>query len=517
MIVTPLPVVSLSPHADNPRGPIKAADVAELAASIAANGLICPLVVQPAKTEGRFTVLAGHRRLMALKSLGRDTADCVVLDPAEADAFGVMLADNIHRVDLDPIRASVLVADLFERDKDATVESVAKRLGKSVPWVARSRAIAALSPAWRKRREAADDPVSSWGFGALAMIAALAPDAQERIAKSARWLETEEQVERVVAEETRVLGTAPWDLDDASLVKRAGRCTTCPKTSISQPGLFEDTPAGEIKHAVCRDGACFLGKLAAFRAREVTAATKDNPRTIVLRAAPDDHGGGVDFEGDRAVAQALQEKGVKVADAYGLSVSKASDPKAVPAYVLGGKGAGKIVHVVPRRAEKQKRATGDERPKGPTAEQKRGVQRSRFVFEACAEAMRSLPVPAPGVVLGLVLAYGLDPAWGLTRKIGELRNRYAFGDDAKRFAVAAWLDLRPALAARFPTEGTGVIERDQAEALWLGEILGLPLEEYAERALREYPEPAGRETKAKPKPKAASKPKAKSRAKATAK
>lgn len=66
-------------------------DITDLAESIAVNGLLQPLVVTPAE-GGRYRVIAGHRRQMALLSLAAESpdkwarVDCKVLKPTSSEA-----------------------------------------------------------------------------------------------------------------------------------------------------------------------------------------------------------------------------------------------------------------------------------------------------------------------------------------------------------------------------------------------------------------------------------------------
>ena len=64
---------------ENPDNSYAQTDIDELAESIEVVGLQQPLVVVPVE-DGRFRILAGHRRRSALEKLERKTAPCVVLD-----------------------------------------------------------------------------------------------------------------------------------------------------------------------------------------------------------------------------------------------------------------------------------------------------------------------------------------------------------------------------------------------------------------------------------------------------
>jgi hypothetical protein len=54
---------------------------------------------------------------------------------------------------------------------------------------------------------------------------------------------------------------APWALDDAELVPKAGACSVCPKRSGNMPDAAE--ALGEVRPDVCSDSGCFKSKLEA--------------------------------------------------------------------------------------------------------------------------------------------------------------------------------------------------------------------------------------------------------------
>ncbi len=122
----------------------------ELAASITAHGLLQSLVVRKDK-RGKYAVVAGRRRLLALKSLAdagtieRDMdIPCHVLDD-EADATEISLAENVQREPMHP-------ADEFDAFK-ALIESgmppadVAARFGVTEAVVQKRLKLANVSPA----------------------------------------------------------------------------------------------------------------------------------------------------------------------------------------------------------------------------------------------------------------------------------------------------------------------------------------------------------------------------------
>lgn len=124
---------------DDPETPMRTdidrVGILELAESIAREGLINPITVRP--RQGRFEVVAGHRRFMACKAAGIVRIPCVVRDLSDERAAEVMAHENLHREDVDVVDQAINVGRLLSGD-DANVDVVARRLNRSVAWV-RSR------------------------------------------------------------------------------------------------------------------------------------------------------------------------------------------------------------------------------------------------------------------------------------------------------------------------------------------------------------------------------------------
>lgn len=121
----------------------------ELAASIAAHGLLQPLVVRKGK-RGKYAVIAGGRRHAALQLLARESridADMDIpctLREGTGDDLEVSLAENV-------IRAAMHPADQFEAfrqiiDDGASVPEVAARFGIAESTVNKRLRLGRLSP-----------------------------------------------------------------------------------------------------------------------------------------------------------------------------------------------------------------------------------------------------------------------------------------------------------------------------------------------------------------------------------
>jgi ParB family chromosome partitioning protein len=104
----------------------------ELCRSIRELGLIEPLVVKP-KPDGRFEIVAGHRRLLALRRVGVGEADCVV-DAREELHEAVKLDENLIRRDLTAVDEATFYAELYEQ-LGLDVDRVAERVKKTRTYV----------------------------------------------------------------------------------------------------------------------------------------------------------------------------------------------------------------------------------------------------------------------------------------------------------------------------------------------------------------------------------------------
>jgi len=79
--------------------------LAELAASIQSAGLAQPITVRPLANDPlyQFEIVAGERRSRACRLLGWQHIPAIVRELTDEQAAEIMLAENVHRADLDPL------------------------------------------------------------------------------------------------------------------------------------------------------------------------------------------------------------------------------------------------------------------------------------------------------------------------------------------------------------------------------------------------------------------------------
>jgi ParB family transcriptional regulator, chromosome partitioning protein len=114
----------------------------ELAFSIEEKGLLQPIVVRPVR-EG-FEVIAGNRRLSACRMLGKKKVPCYVVGLDAKQAFEVSLIENLQRNSLNPIEEARAYKRYVDEYGYGGVSELAKRIGKSEPYVSRRLCILEL-------------------------------------------------------------------------------------------------------------------------------------------------------------------------------------------------------------------------------------------------------------------------------------------------------------------------------------------------------------------------------------
>lgn len=157
-----------------PRKSFDEEGIAELAASIAASGVLEPLVVRRNATEpGRYIIIAGHRRLLAARRVhGSEDADerarvealpCVIREATDDSAFADALVENLVRKDLTR-REMMDAVKALKNEYGWSVRAIARRTGRNqhdLSVLARIAADADLS------QLIADDIISPTALGVL--------------------------------------------------------------------------------------------------------------------------------------------------------------------------------------------------------------------------------------------------------------------------------------------------------------------------------------------------------------
>jgi ParB family transcriptional regulator, chromosome partitioning protein len=122
-----IPVASITANPKQPRRDFKEGDLSDLASSIAAHGLLQPILVRP--TSNGFELVAGERRLRAVAKLGWASIPAVVRQIEDSALLTVALVENLQRSDLNPIEEAEGYQRLVEEFR-LTHQQIAEAVAK---------------------------------------------------------------------------------------------------------------------------------------------------------------------------------------------------------------------------------------------------------------------------------------------------------------------------------------------------------------------------------------------------
>ena len=140
-----LPVAQIEPLPGQPRRHFDEAALDELAASIAARGVIQPIIVRRLE-PGRYQLVAGERRWRAAQRARLHELPALVRELDDRDAMALALIENIQREDLNPVEEARAYRRLSE-DESLTQAEIARLVDKSRSHVANLQRLLALPEA----------------------------------------------------------------------------------------------------------------------------------------------------------------------------------------------------------------------------------------------------------------------------------------------------------------------------------------------------------------------------------
>lgn len=141
-VLASVPVDRLLSDPENLRDHLE--DIEDLADSILSVGLLQPIVVRRA-TGDRLIVVAGHRRLAAVRHLKWTDVPVIIRGPMRPDhVLMAMLIENGQRTDLDPIEEARGLSKL-KKEKGCPDYELARMIGRSVAFISSRMALLDLT------------------------------------------------------------------------------------------------------------------------------------------------------------------------------------------------------------------------------------------------------------------------------------------------------------------------------------------------------------------------------------
>lgn len=194
-----VPVENIQPNPRQPRTSPEMENISQLADSIREHGILQPLVVLPKDAGGRYTLIAGERRLRAAQKAGLEFVPVIVREANEQQQLEWALVENLQRSDLNPLEIAngyLQLADEF----DLSHAEIAKRVGKNRSTVSNTLRLLKLSAA--VRGALIENKISEGHARALLSL----PTAQAQSAALQSILERELSVRQVEELVQRLLG-----------------------------------------------------------------------------------------------------------------------------------------------------------------------------------------------------------------------------------------------------------------------------------------------------------------------
>ncbi|RFC45564.1 MAG: chromosome partitioning protein [Verrucomicrobia bacterium] len=142
-----IPVIQIRPNPLQPRKEFAPAQLAELEASIRANGLLQPITVRPAGAG--FELIAGERRFRAMQRIGWTEVPAIIRDIDDKALLTLAMVENLQRADLNPIEEAEGYQQLISQFS-LTQQEVADVVGKDRSTVANTLRLLALPSVVRR-------------------------------------------------------------------------------------------------------------------------------------------------------------------------------------------------------------------------------------------------------------------------------------------------------------------------------------------------------------------------------
>jgi ParB/RepB/Spo0J family partition protein len=244
-------------------------------------GVLQPILVRP--LNGGHEIVAGERRWLAAKEAGLTEIPATVRELTDEQVLEVQLIENLQREGLHELEEAEGYEELMKLKK-INADAVADMVGRSRSYVFKRTKLLALCPEARKAF-----------YGGLLdaskalLIARIGHHDTQRAAlkdlTESRFgdgpMSFRESQEHIQRKYMLRLKDAPFDIDDANLLPKAGACQACPKRTGNQKELFGDVKSGDV----CTDPKCFDEKRQAHYAGARKALEAKGKKVLYGEAA----------------------------------------------------------------------------------------------------------------------------------------------------------------------------------------------------------------------------------------
>lgn len=122
------------PNRQQPRKQFSNESISELADTIAAHGLLQPIILREYAPE-QYEIIAGERRYRAVQALGWQKIPAIIDQMDEQESAEMAVIENLQREDLNPVDEAQAYQNLLQVG-ELTQRQLADRVGKSQSYIA---------------------------------------------------------------------------------------------------------------------------------------------------------------------------------------------------------------------------------------------------------------------------------------------------------------------------------------------------------------------------------------------
>lgn len=298
-------IVDIKPDPNQPRKIYDEAAMAELTESIKEKGILQPILIRP--NGNGYLLVCGERRYRAGKEAGLTEMPAVIRKLTDDEALELQIIENLQRKDVHPMEEAVAFKSMLDnKNKAYTIADIAAKVHKTEAYISQRLSLNSLIPELQK-----EFLTGKFLTGHAILFSRLSAEDQKLCQKDCKeWGEKGEYRSVKNAQEfisrniMRVLSSAPFKKDDATLNPAMGPCTTCPFRSGNNPTLF-----AEVKETDrCFKPACFNLKNENWAIRKVESLLVEEPEIFLLANGHD--------KILTAIATKAKEFGVKIMKSY---------------------------------------------------------------------------------------------------------------------------------------------------------------------------------------------------------
>ncbi|MBQ8182285.1 MAG: ParB/RepB/Spo0J family partition protein [Clostridia bacterium] len=124
-----LPHEIILPNPNQPRVRFDYNELEGLAVSVRTNGMLQPINVRK-RSDGKYELISGERRLRAARMVGMNKIPCVVMDVSDEQSALFAIIENVQRQNLDFFEEAVAIERLMT-EYGLSQEEISRKLGKA--------------------------------------------------------------------------------------------------------------------------------------------------------------------------------------------------------------------------------------------------------------------------------------------------------------------------------------------------------------------------------------------------